>query len=169
MNGVNCKDDGDLTTLGELISKLPIDVRLGKLVVLGHLFDVLEEAVVVAAGLSGKSIFSVPFEDKVNAYANKLTWAKRSFSDCLAILNAYNDWSKAHREGKFLRSRHPKGNLRLERDWCVSRYLQVRGLKDMEIAISDLKDNLKEVGIVEPPRANVDEMSMSRKWQLLQG
>ena len=49
------------------ISKLPIDVRLGKLVVLGHLLDVLEEAVIVAAGLSGKSIFSVPFEDKVNA------------------------------------------------------------------------------------------------------
>ena len=168
VNGVNCKDDGDLTTLGELLSKLPIDVRLGKLVVLGHLFDVLEEAVIVAAGLSGKSIFSVPFEDKVNAYANKLTWAKRSFSDCLAILNAYNDWSRAHREGKFLRSRHPKGNMRLEREWCVSRYLQVKGLKDMEIAISDLKDNLKEVGIVEPPRANVDEMDMSRKWQLLQ-
>ena len=35
---------------------------------------------------------------QVNAYANKLTWAKRSFSDCLAILNAYNDWSRAHRE-----------------------------------------------------------------------
>ena len=31
-----------------------------------------------------------------------------------------------------------------------------------------VKDNLKEVGIVEPPRANVDEMDMSRKWQLLQ-
>ena len=101
------------------ISKLPIDVRLGKLVVLGHLLDVLEEAVIVAAGLSGKSIFSVPFEDKVNAYANKLTWAKRSFSDCLAILNAYNDWSRAHREactndvysrvGSGFPKRHTKG------------------------------------------------------------
>ena len=80
----------------------------------------------------------------MNAYANKLTWAKRSFSDCLAILNAYGDWSKAHREGKFLRSRGgpnggPEGTRKLERDWCVSRYLQMRGLKDMEVAISDLK------------------------------
>ena len=40
-----------------------------------------------------------------------------------------------YREGKFLRSR---GN-QLEREWCVSRYLQMRGLKDMEVAISDLK------------------------------
>ena len=39
---------------------------------------------------------------QVNAYANKLTWAKRSFSDCLAILNAYGDWSKAHRDEGFL-------------------------------------------------------------------
>ena len=38
----------------------------------------------------------------------------------------------------------------------------------MEVAIDDLKENLKEVGIIEPPRANVDEMDMSRKWQLLQ-
>ena len=45
----------------------------------------------------------------------------------------------SYREGKFQRSRHPKGNSKLERDWCISRYLQVKGLKDMEIAISDLK------------------------------
>ena len=36
--------------LGEIISKLPVDVQLGKLIVLGHIFGVLEEAVIIAAG-----------------------------------------------------------------------------------------------------------------------
>ena len=48
-------------------------MRLGKLVILGHLFDVLEEAVIVAAGLSGKSIFSVPFEDKERSLLSFVT------------------------------------------------------------------------------------------------
>ena len=89
VNGVNCKDDGDLTTLGELISKLPVDIRLGKLVILGYLFDVLEESIVIAAGLSGKSIHTVPFEDKVNAYANKLKWAKRKVLQQCSSLKLY--------------------------------------------------------------------------------
>jgi len=65
VNGVNKKDDGDLTLLGEIVASLPVDVRLGKLIVLGFLFDVLDEAVIIAAGLSNKSIFTTPFEKKV--------------------------------------------------------------------------------------------------------
>lgn len=83
------KEDGDLTVLGEIISSLPIDVRLGKLVVYGYLFNLLEESVIIAAGLSNKSIFTFPFEQKIKAYANKLMWSNRSFSDCLAVLLAY--------------------------------------------------------------------------------
>jgi len=45
------KDDGDLTVLGEILSCLPIDLRLGKLVVLGYLLGVMEEAIIIAAGL----------------------------------------------------------------------------------------------------------------------
>jgi HrpA-like RNA helicase len=44
------KDDGDLTVLGEIVSALPVDVRLGKLVIFGFLFGVLEETIIIAAG-----------------------------------------------------------------------------------------------------------------------
>ena len=64
VNGVPCKDDGDLTVLGEVVAGLPVDVKLGKLIVYGHLFDVLEECVIIAAGLSHKSIFATPMEKK---------------------------------------------------------------------------------------------------------
>ncbi len=85
VGGVQCKDDGDLTVLGEIVAGLPVDCRLGKvigemftsvfffpmvrhlfiqLIVYGHLFNVLEEAVIIAAGLSNKSIFTTPMEKK---------------------------------------------------------------------------------------------------------
>merc|ERR1719319_1383788 len=41
-------DDGDLTVLGEIIASLPVDVRIGKLIVYGHIFNVLEDAIIIA-------------------------------------------------------------------------------------------------------------------------
>ncbi len=64
VNGVQCQSDGDLTVLGEIVACLPVDVRLGKLILFGHLFGVLDEAVIIAAGLSNKSIFTTPMEKK---------------------------------------------------------------------------------------------------------
>lgn len=45
-------EDGDLTTLGKIMSSLPIDIRLAKLVCMGHVFDVLEDCIIIAAALS---------------------------------------------------------------------------------------------------------------------
>ena len=64
VNGVAMEEDGDLTVLGELVAGLPVDVKLGKLIVFGQLFNVLEECITIAAGLSNKSIFATPMEKK---------------------------------------------------------------------------------------------------------
>ena len=50
-NGVINAFDGDLTFLGRVIGSLPVDIRIGKVLVLGHVFGVLEEALVI--GLFG--------------------------------------------------------------------------------------------------------------------
>lgn len=47
--------DGNLTFVGRVLSRLPIDIRLGRLILLGHVFDCLEEAVVI-----GKSLLQCP-------------------------------------------------------------------------------------------------------------
>jgi ATP-dependent RNA helicase TDRD9 len=46
------EEDGDITTLGRIMSNLPIDIRLGKLVIMGHVFDCLEDCIIIAACLS---------------------------------------------------------------------------------------------------------------------
>ena len=119
------KEDGDLTVLGQLVSCLPVDVRLGKLVIFGHLFNVLEECIIIAAGLSTKSIFAFPFDKKEKAYANKLLWSNKSFSDCLAVLLAYQVWKDKVNTGYFFRK---SAN---EKDWCSQRFLQMKTLREL--------------------------------------
>lgn len=39
--------DGDLTFIGRVLAELPVDIRIGKLLVLGHVFGVLEECLII--------------------------------------------------------------------------------------------------------------------------
>jgi len=47
-NGEVNPHDGDLTFVGRVLSCLPVDIRLGKLMLLGHVFGVLEEAIIIS-------------------------------------------------------------------------------------------------------------------------
>ncbi|NXD34259.1 TDRD9 helicase, partial [Copsychus sechellarum] len=60
--------DGELTFLGMLLTELPVDLHLGKLIVLGHVFGCLEECLIIAAALSLRNFFAVPFKKHVDAY-----------------------------------------------------------------------------------------------------
>lgn len=39
--------DGDLTFLGRVMAQLPLDVKLAKLIVLGHMFSCLNECIII--------------------------------------------------------------------------------------------------------------------------
>ena len=138
VGGLQCKEDGDLTVLGEVVARLPVDVKLGKLVVLGHIFGVLEESVIIASGLNGKSIFTSPFDQRVQSYKNKLHWADRTHSDCFAILAAYQVWEKKKMKGEFSAR---DGVRDREGIWCRQSFLQRKQLLEMKTQVSQLKRN----------------------------
>ncbi len=39
--------DGDLTQFGEILASLPIDIKIGKLLILGHVFGILEDCLII--------------------------------------------------------------------------------------------------------------------------
>lgn len=39
--------DGRLTFVGRVLASLPVDIRVGKLVMLGHVFGMLDEAIII--------------------------------------------------------------------------------------------------------------------------
>ena len=67
-DGVVNPCDGDLTFIGEVLESLPISARLGKLLMLGYVFNCLEECLVIAAALSQRSIFTKPFQNEMKGY-----------------------------------------------------------------------------------------------------
>jgi len=140
VQGRHDREDGDLTVLGELCAILPLDIKLGKLVVLGHIFNVLEDSIILAAGLTGKSIFTAPFDARVQAYKNKLYWADRTFSDCFAIHLAYSTWDKFRRRGQFA---GVDGVSNREADFCKDHFLQKNQLLEMRRLIEEITSVLK--------------------------
>ncbi|XP_071496010.1 ATP-dependent RNA helicase TDRD9-like [Diadema antillarum] len=133
--------DGDLTFVGRVLAALPVDIRIGKLLMLGHVFGCLKECLVIGAGLSLKSFFSQPYKRALDAYKSKLKWDGGSFSDCIAIVNAYWEWERCQENGYFARHR------RAERDWADEHMIQLNPLKEVSKLVKELEDRLSNYNI----------------------
>lgn len=83
----------DLTPLGHQLARLPLDVFLGKLILLGSVFKCLDVAITIAAILSSKSPFSAPFGQRAQAQNAKMLF-RRGDSDLLTVYNAYLAWKR---------------------------------------------------------------------------
>lgn len=46
-DGRGHNDDGELTFLGRVLAHLPVDLHLGKIIVLGHIFGCLDECLII--------------------------------------------------------------------------------------------------------------------------
>uniref|UniRef100_A0A8D0GJ38 ATP-dependent RNA helicase TDRD9 n=1 Tax=Sphenodon punctatus TaxID=8508 RepID=A0A8D0GJ38_SPHPU len=81
--------DGELTFLGRVLAQLPVDQQIGKLIVLGHVFGCLEECLIIAAALSSKNFFVMPFRQHLDGYRNKVYFSGNRKSDCIALVDAF--------------------------------------------------------------------------------
>ncbi|GLH09540.1 Dosage compensation regulator [Gryllus bimaculatus] len=78
----------NLTALGRHLAALPVDVRIGKLIIYGAIFCCVDSSLTIAACLSHKSPFVAPFGKKELADSRKKTFAVGN-SDQLTVLKAY--------------------------------------------------------------------------------
>lgn len=79
----------NLTPLGRHLAALPVDVRIGKLLLYGAMFSCLDSVLTIAASLSQKSPFIMNFDrkDEVNQKKKEFMVAN---SDHFTILRAFN-------------------------------------------------------------------------------
>ncbi|CAG9123234.1 unnamed protein product [Plutella xylostella] len=83
-----------LTAMGAHLGALPVDVRIGKLMLFGAIFCCVDSALTMAACLSHKSPFVSPMGKKGEADAKKREFAFAN-SDQLTTLRAYRKWQEA--------------------------------------------------------------------------
>lgn len=83
----------ELTVLGRQLARLPLDVFLGKLLLLGSIFGCLDVALSIAAILSSKSPFLTTIASRNQTDQARLFF-KKGKSDLLTIYNAYAAWRR---------------------------------------------------------------------------
>ena len=128
-------NDGKLTYIGRIMAALPLDVRITKLIITGYMFSVLDEAIIIAAGLNNKSIFSFRCQERFEIYKQKLKWADGSGCDMIAILNAYKLWQFKKEQGHF-------AEYKQEIKWCNYNNLELKSLMEMRELIREIKERL---------------------------
>uniref|UniRef100_H2YB32 RNA helicase n=1 Tax=Ciona savignyi TaxID=51511 RepID=H2YB32_CIOSA len=95
---INALDrNNELTKLGRILAKMPLEPRLGKMIILGCSFLIGDAMCIMAAA----SCFPEPFE----MFGKRLSWKHRAFagerfSDHVALLTCFNAWEYARMSGE---------------------------------------------------------------------
>lgn len=135
-------DDESLTVTGRALANLPVDVSVGKMLIMGTLFHQVESVLSLAAALSVQS----PFTN--SAYRDSDCVAARrnldsDHGDPITLLNAYREWLqvKAERDEN-------------SRRWCRKRGLEEQRFYEMTKLREQFKDLLEQSGLMKKDEAD---------------
>lgn len=133
MNALN--HEGDLTSLGKILARLPIEPKLGKMIVIACCLNVGDAACIIAAATT----FGEPFiiDGKYLRYMHRNLAGRRS-SDHVALLIAFQQWLKSKWHGE-----------EAERKFCEKKFLNMQTLRMTYDAKNQLKDILLMSGFPE--------------------
>lgn len=109
-----------ITPMGRLLSRLPVDVHLGKFLLFAALFRCLDPALTIAATLNSKSPFVTPFGHEAEADTIRAGF-KVGNSDFLTIVNVFSAWRRLAE----IKPTHA-------RTFCRSNYLSYQTLQQIE-------------------------------------
>ncbi|MEE6513533.1 hypothetical protein FKM82_021255 [Ascaphus truei] len=141
----------ELTPIGELLAKLPVDVVIGKMLILGSLFSLVEPVLTVAAALSVQS----PFLRNVSSNPECSTARKpleSDHGDPFTLLNAFNEWVQV----KSSRSSN-------SRKWCRRRGLEEQRLYEITNLRRQFKELLKSHGLLEESRTQTGDRNSRQR------
>lgn len=86
-----------LTALGFHLATLPVDPRVGKMMIYGALFNCIDPALTIAASMSARNPFMSPFDKRDEADAARKEFSTEG-SDHLTTLTAFNQWKEIRKQ-----------------------------------------------------------------------
>ncbi|XP_064271147.1 putative ATP-dependent RNA helicase DHX57 isoform X1 [Passer domesticus] len=138
-----------LTPLGYHLASLPVDVRIGKLMLFGTIFRCLDPALTIAASLAFKSPFVSPWDKREEANKKKLEFAVGN-SDYLALLQAYKGWRLSIKEGS-----------QASYNYCRENFLSGRVLQEIASLKRQFAELLSDIGFV---KEGLRARDIEKKW-----
>ncbi|XP_023541029.1 DExH-box ATP-dependent RNA helicase DExH5, mitochondrial-like [Cucurbita pepo subsp. pepo] len=128
-------ENENLTVLGRYLILLPMEPKLGKMLILGAILNCLDPILTIVAGLSVRDPFLMPLEKKDAAEAAKSQFSQ-DHSDHLAIIRAYRGWKEAERNfGGY--------------DFCWKNFLSVQSMKAIDSLRKEFFSLLRDTGLVD--------------------
>ncbi|PCH34268.1 nucleoside triphosphate hydrolase protein [Wolfiporia cocos MD-104 SS10] len=128
----------EVTPLGRHMAMLPVDLRLGKMLVLGTIFKCLGPVLTIAACLSSKPIFLSPMDKRDEANRARSCFA-RGNSDLLTDMHAYEECSRLRNEGK---------SQSAIKSFCEENFISPSTVRDITSFRQDFLSSLSELGFI---------------------
>lgn len=142
----------ELTALGRQLAKLPLDVFLGKLILLGTTFGCPDAMLTIAAILSSKSPFTAPMGARSQMDTVRLAFRKGD-SDLLTVYNAYCAWRRICTT-----------NTMPEYQFCRKNFLSLQTLSSIEDLKVQLTTSLVDAGFMKLDYAEKASLSKVRLY-----
>lgn len=134
--------DEAMTALGRHLALLPVDPRIGKMLVYGALMGCVEPVLTIAAAMSTRSPFVAPLDKRDEADAVRKGVYGREQSDLLASLRGYDAWEEARLGGGWAAARE------LARD----HFMSLRAMEGISQARRQFRMLLEDARLVLRPR-----------------
>ena len=128
----------ELTPLGHHLAELPVDARLGKMMLYGAMFSCLDPVLTIAAGVGFRSPFLAPMDrrDEADEAKRRLAGAGAT-SDHLTLVAAYAGWIRAKARGRA----H-------ERDFLSKAFLSAQTLRQISEMRQQYVELLDQIGFL---------------------
>lgn len=135
--------DGELTDMGRIMARLPLDIQISKLIMLGHIFGILRDAIVLGASMALKDMFiQNNRRGNISSYATKKKWSRETDSDCIATLNVYKMWQNEKANRRFI-------SYQAEKQWTLRNGVQLRTLRELDVLVNEITHRLAKLGVKE--------------------
>ncbi|XP_033607605.1 probable ATP-dependent RNA helicase DHX34 isoform X2 [Cryptotermes secundus] len=143
-----------LTTIGHMLSRLPVDISLGKMLIMGSLFHQVEPVLSMASALSVQT----PFTNR--SYRNFDCEAackelQSDHGDPLTLLNAFREWLEEKSKSSSGRSS--------SRQWCHRRGLEEHRFYEMIKLRRQFKDLLQDSGLLQSEALPNENMTSAER------
>ncbi|CAL5207480.1 unnamed protein product [Lathyrus oleraceus] len=132
-------DKEELTPLGQHLCTVPLDPNIGKMLLMGSIFQCLSPALTIAAALAYRNPFVLPINRKEEADAAKRYFSGDSCSDHIALLKAFEGWKEAKSRGT-------------EKEFCWENFLSPVTLRLIDDMRTQFLNLLSDIGFVDKSR-----------------
>ncbi|XP_071858934.1 3'-5' RNA helicase YTHDC2 isoform X1 [Bombus fervidus] len=148
----------DLTELGSHLLDLPIEPRLGKMLLYAVVLKCLDPVLTIVCSLAYKDPFILPLQpsQKRAATAARKRFATNTYSDHMAVLRAFQGWQNARASGK-------------ERTFCEQNFISAAVMEMVVGMRTQLLGQLRASGFVRArgPGDIRDLNSNSENWAVV--